>query len=611
MADLSTKYGHKRSILDRMIRVTSEYMGIKQNELRDPMALLLLECLAEEVYKISGEFDNMEDRILDKLVDMLVSDVKAIARPAHAVLHAIPSESKCLVTPQTSFTLQADNDLTFFPVCNTQLFKGDIKYFAHKGLFYSIDKTQHKTLLSRAKKTSEFADNTFWMGLEVDEKINNLEELSFYIDFTNTYQKINQLSLLPYSIWKMQDREIPITRGIPCKKEKYANHTLELFSGYDLSYKINDSIKKEYDPYFLHIGESFDITEKREFFPDKLKEYYPEGFLEDFTKPLIWIEVACPSEVTDEAISSIRLNINSFPVVCKKLISKTIELNRVVPIIPLDTGNDESFISVCSLIDSMGKEYYDVPFKNSDLYGIYALRRGGCERYDKREARQYLLNILTRITKEASSFMSGEADEKNDMEEIQEDISLLLKGLRSIVLNSKDRYEIKNYILLSPQINDKNLYFVNYWVTVNNIPENMNQGLVMQAEPGLQLDPSSIVLVSSVKKGKGAPGESEKYKIYSKTITNSRILVTNDDIKAYCMQEFGDSISEVQIRKGLIESEDSSIGFIRTTDVYLKPRRGLNNYMGQRDETYFCELLKKNSPFTFRYRVFIDKTLSN
>lgn len=611
MTDLSTEYGHKRSILDRMIRVASEYVGVKQNELRDPMALLLLECLAEEVYKISGEFDNMEDRIQDKLADMLVSDVKAIAKPAHAILHAIPSESKCQVTPQTSFTLLADKYLTFFPVCNTQLFKGDIKYFSHKGLFYSIDKTQHKTLLSRTKKTSEFADNTFWIGLEIDEKINNLEGLSFYIDFTNTYQKMNQLSLLPYSVWKIQDREISITRGIPSKKDKYTNHTLELFSGYDLSYKINDSIKKEYDPYFLYIDEGVDITEKREFFPAKLKEYFTEEFLEDFKKTLVWIEVACPSEITDEAISSIRLSINSFPVVCKRLVSKTIELSRVVPIIPLDTGNDESFMSVSSLLDSTGKEYYDVPFKDKDLYGIYALRRGGCERYDKREARQYLLNILTRITKEASSFMSGEADEKNDMEEIQEDISLLLKGLRRLVLNSKDRYEVKNYILLSPQINDKNLYFVNYWVTINNIPENMIQGLAMRVESGLQLDPGSIVLMSSVKKGKGAPGQSEKYKIYSKTITNSRILVTNDDIKAYCMSEFGDSISEVKIQKGLIESEDSSIGFIRTTDVYLKPRRGLNNYMGQRDEAYFCELLRKNSPFTFRYRVFIDKTLSN
>lgn len=611
MTDLSTEYGHKRSILDRMIRVASEYVGVKQNELRDPMALLLLECLAEEVYKISGEFDNMEDRIQDKLADMLVSDVKAIAKPAHAILHAIPSESKCQVTPQTSFTLLADKYLTFFPVCNTQLFKGDIKYFSHKGLFYSIDKSQHKTLLSRTKKTSEFADNTFWIGLEVDEKINNLEGLAFYIDFTNTYQKMTQLSLLPYSVWKIQDREISITRGIPSKKDKYTNHTLELFSGYDLSYKINDSIKKEYDPYFLYIDEGVDITEKRESFPAKLKEYFTEEFLEDFKKPLVWIEVACPLEITDEAISSIRLSINSFPVVCKRLVSNTIELSRVVPIIPLDTGNDESFMSVSSLLDSTGKEYYDVPFKDKDLYGIYALRRGGCERYDKREARQYLLNILTRITKEASSFMSGEADEKNDMEEIQEDISLLLKGLRRLVLNSKDRYEVKNYILLSPQINDKNLYFVNYWVTINNIPENMIQGLAMQVESGLQLDPGSIVLMSSVKKGKGAPGQSEKYKIYSKTITNSRILVTNDDIKAYCMSEFGDSISEVKIQKGLIESEDSSIGFIRTTDVYLKPRRGLNNYMGQRDEAYFCELLRKNSPFTFRYRVFIDKTLSN
>lgn len=611
MTDLSTEYSHKRSILDRMTRFATSHIGVKINELKDPMALLLLECLAEEVYKISGEFDNMEDRILDKLSDMLVSDVKAIAKPAHAVLHARPSESKCLITDRASFGLPADNHFTFFPVCNTGLFKGDIRYFAHKGLFYSIDKTQHKTLLSRTKRTSEFPDNTFWIGLEMDEKIHDLEGLSFYIDFLNTYQKMNQLSLLPYCVWNIQDSELPVSRGIPAKKEEYANHTLELFAGYDLSHKVNDCIKKEYDPYFLHVGESFDITDKRESFPEKLKEYYTQGFLEDFKKPLVWIEVACPGEITHEAITSIRISINAFPVVCKRLVSKTVGLNRVVPIIPLDTGNDESFMSVCSLSDSTGKAYYDIPFKDSDAYGIYALRRGGCERYNKREAREYLINILTRMAKEASLFMSAEADEKNDREQIQEDIRLLLKGLKTMVVNSKDRYEIKNYMLLSPQINDKNLYFVSYWVTVNNMAENMNQGLPMQAEPGLQLDPGSIVLMSSVKKGKGTPGQSEKYKIYSKSITDSRILVTNDDIKAFCLKEFGDSISEVHICKGLIESPDPAIGFIRTTDVYLKPHKGLNTYIGQRDETYFCELLKKNSPFTFRYRVFIDKTRSN
>lgn len=614
MINNSNAYLNKQSILDRTQRVAADFMGISSAELSDSIVILFLESLTEEICRIAGQIDDMESRILDKLSAMLVFDINTIASPAHTLLHASSIESRLQVTTQTAFHyLKNKERLSFYPVCNTKIYKGDIRCFIHQGLFYNIDRLQSKTLLTRAGRKESFSNHSFWVGLELDSAIKDIADLSFYIDFDESYNKETLLNLLPYTIWKIQDKTIPMSKGIFSVEETYHNHTLELFSKYDYSNKINDTVKEDYQSHYLSVKGNFDISESREVFPEKLKDSFPANFRENFTQPLVWVEIICPAAFTDEIINSIQVNINTFPVVNKELVSKTVDVNRLSPIIPLPAGSNESFISVCSLIDSKARQYFEVPIGGEDAsrYGVYSLRRGGCERYSMREAQEYLVNTIDSLKGKASAFFGGKNAAKTDLKKIEADLNLIIKDLSDTLAKIKNRYEIKNYILLGTDMADKELFFVEYWLTSGSIANNIKAGSALTCEPGLLLNPTSVTMLSATKGGKFSPQRPQKYNMYKESMTSHNLLVTHDDIERFCMESFHDSICGIRICKGLIENPDPKIGFLRTIDVYLKPHQQLEAYLGEQDKDYFEEVLRDNSPVTFRYRVFISKTLPN
>lgn len=614
MRNNSNPYLNKQNILERMYSLAAGFMGVNPTELSDTAVSLFLESLSAEICRIAGQIEDMESRILDKLAAMIVFDINTIATPAHALLHASSIDSRLQVTTQTDFSyLKGKEKLSFYPICNTRIYKGDVRCFINQGLFYNIDRLQIKTLQTRSGYAESFARNSFWIGLELDSSINNISDMSFYIDFDNVYNKEALLNLLPYTVWKIQDRTIPMRKGIFCMEEVYENDTLELFSGYDYSNKINENIKETYQSHYLTVKGSFDIGESREVFPTKLHNAFQSNFIENFTRPLVWIEVSCPETFTNEIIGSIQVNINTFPVANKELVSKTVDATRLMPIIPLSTGSNESFISVCSLMDSKAREYYEVPVTGKDAlhYGTYSIRRGGCERYSKGEAQEYLVNTIDSLKVKTSTFFGRKSASKTDLKKLETDVNLIIKDLGESLSKINERYEIKNYILLEADMADKELFFVEYWLTRGRNANNIKAGSVLVSTSEIPINPTTIRLMSNSKGGKPAPQRPQRYNLYKESMTRNRLLVTHEDIECFCKDNFIDSICEVSIRKGLIENPDPKIGFLHTTDVYLKPHPQLEAYLGEHDKNTFEKVLRENSSATFRYRVFINKTLPN
>ncbi|GHT42020.1 hypothetical protein FACS189437_09620 [Bacteroidia bacterium] len=176
-----------------MRRFATTYFAINRSELLDPVVSLFLESMAEEVYKIAGEIDNLENRIVNRLSNMLVPDTDTIAKPAHAILHASPTESRLELTTSTEFYYSGydknKNRLSFYPVCNTRLYKGDIRYFVCNGLLYATGSDQLRTPVTGNGRKELLAAHSFWIALELDPAVENLSGLSFYIDFQGVYNK--------------------------------------------------------------------------------------------------------------------------------------------------------------------------------------------------------------------------------------------------------------------------------------------------------------------------------------------------------------------------------------------------------------------------------------
>ena len=588
----------KGGIRERMFRIASGYFGIGRSETLDPVICLFLEALGEEVYKVADEIDNLENRLLSGLSTMLVPCIDAIAAPAHTILHASSSESVQLISDQMEFDCSG---LSFYPVCNTRIYKGDIRYFVHNSTIYSVANDQSRILQTTGRRKKD--SNSFWIGLELDEVIENLSGLSFYIRFSNT-DHTDWHQSLSYTEWKIQDQTLCMEKGLFFQKKEYDNEIVELFSLRNFSNRINASVKSSYDAYYLTVKEDFNIIDKREKFPESLKKSFSENVGEDFTQSLLWIEVVCPQEIAPEIIHSLQISINTFPVVNKRLVSETVAVNRILPVIPLRTDKNESFISVHSLSDSNGKTYYDISLneKHDDRYGVYSLRQGGCERYNFRDAEEWLAKLIHSLEAEAVSLVcKGDYDKK--FKKAGEEVLVLAKEVKKLLSKKQERYEIENYILTTPE-KEIEIYFVEYWLTNGPDANGIVAGTRFRTA-GLPVDKASLVNLLPTTGGRMSPLSVDKKESYRHSLSKPNVLVTYEDIKAFCQENFGHFLSDIQIRRGLAATP-SGTDFVRTTDLHLQLHKEAEKHFDMQQMTVIEQLLKKHSPATYEYRIFVN-----
>ncbi|GHT59232.1 hypothetical protein FACS18945_5530 [Bacteroidia bacterium] len=599
MSIATNPYYSKTSIRERMYQSVAAVFGVSRTELLDPVVLLFLEALAEEIYKTATEIDNVENRLLSGLSSVLVPDTGTVAAPAHTVLQATPAESSVDISTHTEFYhSRGSQTFSFYPVCDTKILKGDIRYFISNGTLY--DNANRLPIANGRKDTG--LRNSFWMGLELDENIETLFGLSFYFHFRDIQNKEKQVNLLPHTLWKIQGQSLIMKQGLFAVDEECKND-VSIFVSRDFSHKINTDVKNACESSFLHTAENIDIRDKREVFPSALEKVFPAESIASFDKSLLWIEVVCPPEFTPEVIQTLQISINAFPVVNKCLISQTAKINRAVPVIPLDTGKNESFLSVHSLTDAGGRKYYDVPpanDKENSAYGVYSLRRGGCERYDFRDAEEYLDVLIHSLQREVASFYKNEVDNDIDMKRLGKEADELLKHLKKAANENKKQYEIKQYILTNPE-KDSEIYFAEYWITCGAAANDIRAGARFFCTEKVL----NVVSLLPVQGGKSSPAPSEKNNLYKAALSKGSMLVTDSDISDFCETYFHHFFRSAKVRKGLIKSETSGIGFLRTTDVYLQPCEGLEEKIYRQEAVLVEAALKANSPATYRYQIFI------
>ncbi|MFV0329220.1 MAG: hypothetical protein ACK5KL_05230 [Dysgonomonas sp.] len=604
-------YKNKQAILDRIRRFAASHYGLGRIESLDPVSGLFLESLSEEIYNLSGDIERMESRILDKLSSMLVSGNGYDAFPSHTILHATSASSSLAITTKTPFTGERNyngklNRLSFYPVCNTHIYQGDVKYFVHKGQFYSTEIYGTKTLLTRSRYKDSFPERTFWIGIEFDDTITEVDNLSFYLNLSGSYDKEVSLNEFTHAEWKVGKQELPIQRGLAVIEDEQENEILKFYSTFDNSNVINDRIKRLYDSHYLSIKGNLSITDKKEILPDCLADKFDAVLSENIQKPLLWVSVSCRESLLADVLDSLQVSINTFPIACKKLVKQTQEVNNVVSIIPLRTGANESFLSISSLTDSLGQKYYDIPVKDTEdnNYHIYSLRHGGCERYNDRDAIEYLHNAIRKLDSEASSFFRNRKDTKNELKQIRSDVNKVLKDLKETIAGIKDNYEIENYLLIDRD-KDTEIYFLEYWLINYKIANGIKAGTVFRSDLGNLILPASLISLIPVTGGRAAAEPNLKYGYYKKSLTNSSLIVTEDDIIRFCKKEYPEVIKSIKIKQGHEEDPDRKNGFLRTTDIYIQPTNIGVKVQKDMDELSLRELLHKHSPATFRYRIFI------
>ena len=82
--------GKKEEIQESMIRSALHFWNIKNVENLDPLVRLLIEVLSEQLYVLSGEMYDMENRVIQRLSEVLLPESVSKAKPSHAIAYIAP-----------------------------------------------------------------------------------------------------------------------------------------------------------------------------------------------------------------------------------------------------------------------------------------------------------------------------------------------------------------------------------------------------------------------------------------------------------------------------------------------------------------------------------------
>lgn len=599
----NVQHPSKQIIRERMTRFAGSAFNFPHANQLDPAVRLLLESLSGEIYKLYGEIEHAENRISDKLQQLLAYHPETSAEPAHCILHAYPQEDSVEVSMQTEFShfsKKKNACFSFYPTSNIRLYKASVKYFIHKNTMYAVTKNAYK----RPEFFMDAEDSNAavcWLGVDVSENIENLSGITFFIDLLAASAKNKHLNLLSHAKWEIGDYALSMENDM-FPGEKRENEVDNLFAQLDVQHEINVSVNRFYKNQLFIVKNDCDIRNRRTIFPDELSLLADEELFRKISKPLIWIKVTFPKEFAPEVIDSLQITVNAFPAINKELISKVEEINAAMPAIPLRTENNEAFIAVSHVSNSDGKVFYDVPPKTETAdAGVYSVKKGGVERYSTCDGNEYLSDKIDMLKNEAASFLpTGNNNNNNDL--IRERVHKLIQYLTRTIETVKGNCEPTNYLLIHSEKGSQ-IYFVNYWVTNCEEANFIREGAVFNAVANPSVT-TSFSLTQTVG-GRQALPKNREHSLLRQSLSEHRSLISVDDIRNFCLTEFAELIRNVEIKSGYMPVGNSRTDFIRTTDVYLIPHHDKAVYIDESTVKHIEQTLNKNSPATYKYRVLI------
>ncbi|MDR1369900.1 MAG: type VI secretion system baseplate subunit TssF [Dysgonamonadaceae bacterium] len=612
---MQEKKNTKEDILRQLYHHAATFWGIRDIEDLDPLVQMLMQGLASLVYDTRNEINEMSVRVLESLASVLTPSVLTNPFPAHSVAQASPTEPVFFLDRKNTFfdkkippelRERGIKSLSFAPVKRVRLVSGKIKYLICERDFYRMENGERRPA-GQARTPGEKTNYTLWIGLDLHPEVETLRGLSFYIDFPHAVNKYDKYSVLPYSKWSAGGQPLEIRAGLPSLHEE--NGDGALFPEHDPLNRIDKTIADIYNVQFLTVAGDVRLQAiPREPFPVEITGLFPEHVTGQ-TEPCYWIKAVFPAYITMQDIHDMTVHINTFPVAQKTLYSITHNMagRGLTGIIPLRTQHEgEYFIGVEQLDDSSGDIYRALPYTTGQnrQTGTYSIKRGGIERFDRRDASELMERLIDRLRDEAAAFSSLDADS------LRGAIGRMQENLRQLEIKYEDNpvrgFSIPDYLLLNrDRDNHAEILFAEYWATHCETANGLRAGRILEPSASLPVAKDSCRLASATRGGKFPADISGKMDAFRYALTARDQLVTREDIVNFFRYELRSKVMEVNVTKGVAVSSRPKEGLIRTTDIYLTPSPGYEAIIAEMQSDLLV-MLRGKSPDTYNFRIIVE-----
>lgn len=605
-------------IKDRVLKRAARSWGFSDVEMEtsfDPVVSMMLNALSYELEKVAHELEDSKTRVVERVLEIMFPEVTAGAKPARAIMHALPIDNNMKVSLQNQMTVNRrihniynplapiTKEVALSPTLEVKLSAAEVKYVAYERNLYEVSNLFYKDAVMDYKNS--LPSGIVFLGIELkNSNVLELEDLMLYIDIKNTHQK----EMFHYYLKQMKcfhdDIEIKAEEGynVPL-------NNLDIENIINRNYTHLSEVMHEVNEFYFDNFYTLKGVLKHKSIKDYSEEY---KHFEEATKdnnPIIWIKMVFPESLIPQIIDNVSFTTNCFPVINKRkhTINKTI--GNFLSYVALETDNN-IYLDVDSVIDGFNNRYEIKEFKDGVIEeGNAVLRTGGVSRFDSRSASELLQNVLDLLKDESSSFAGLGKDFMNSS---LVEINQLLASVEQQAKESSFSKNNAPYLMIKPKLDESigKSFSINYWSTCAEEGNDIKAGTVLESKQDLAFVSKQTILVTNTVGGINKQNNKDRILAYRNALLTRGRIVTFADIKAFGFNHFKGCITDVKIEKGTRKEISVKAGFSRTVDIHLKTNPVEKEFLSATEWDYLCESFMKNlknrSSNVFPYRLFIE-----
>ena len=567
---------HKDEIKNRMIKRAASLWGVAPNEIEssfDPLITLLINVCASEISKISGEIANSENRITERLLQLMTPDTLSGARTAHAIAYAEPNSKIAIIAPEHLFYYNKktrghnastlNKSIFFSPIKEFKLINAQVKHLFCGNQLIGFNKKNKQVRKIDQQKPAK--PSTLYIGIQSNEDNLNLKDTQLYFELFDVQNTELFYYYLRHAEFYFNDKPIAVTNTYYKRPNEQKSFVDSLFSS--KSNKLvtaEHDILKNYKRHFFNI-ESDVLLSGNARFPKALEERVDTSELE-LLQTYHWIEIKFSSVIDNKMLQNVFCTLNAFPVMNRKLENISYQLKKYINIVPLATT--ELFLGVKTITNTSGEIYKsETSGDNTDKKGTYTLRKDNIGKLDSRKAKEFLLHLIELLKQESAAFsIFGNEFIDSTVHEMNQKISLL-----EIKVNeTKQETKETNYLSINP-FKSKDTLLVDYWITNGEEANNIKTGTALQIYKGSEFKQQESMLLTTSFNGKDELSRDERLFAYRRALLSRNRVVTKQDVIALCYDLCGSKLKDIEINKVFRTNFKLGKGLTPTIEIVLYP----------------------------------------
>lgn len=596
-----------------MIKRAATLWEIPENEIEmsfDPIVSMLLSVCASEMEKISGEIDESQARITEKLIQLMTPEAIYGPRPAHAILFAKPLDKKHKIKQEYQFYYKQQSvqnntslrykDIHFSSLCEFQLVDANIQYMVSGGKFITLEAGRNNKASEQRIDANAVDPSTLYLGITSPNKDLSLSEISFYFEFMESSYKELFYHHLRNATWFMGTQRLETQGGFLNAVASDTNNVAAIFE--DVSNKtinIEQQTSNFYQKNYITVHtDTSKIPVETSSYPELTGLIESEKIKTE--KDVRWIKIVFPRIITNDLLQSVFCSLNAFPILNRKLNSFSYRLREFVNILPIRT--DDLFLDIYSIETTEGKKYRERSRNQSkNDKGTYILRADNMGKLDHRKAKEYLIHLIELLKDESAAFSFLDSDFLNaNLASLNQMIALLEKK----VAESGPSLAETNFAFLKPFANEENL-LIEFWSTNGALANGIKSGSSLYMLKGIGVRQEGIRLLTTSFDGKDDPTMNDRLNSYRRSLLSRDRVVTKEDIRAVCFELYGNKIKNVEIKKGYTKDLDLKKGLVQCIEILIHPNNQLNTSPEEWDSmnSNLMFYLEKKSVISFPFKI--------